>query len=407
MKKNLFIFMAISFMACSSPVTERIKMAEKGKLAPQISFAKVISGGMTSIKGWEDFKRKAVVMEFWSTECEPCVDNIPHFNDLTEKFKGKPVVFLSITEDSADMVRKFMKTHEIKGIVAVESGSEINKKFRVRGIPYTVLINRKGEVVSFTYPSMVTEKTISDLISGKALSGSEPMPRMSAPTHKNAISFFSINISSGAPSFSSGNAMFEVNGIRLSHIISSVMSNTTHGVEYQDVPKVLLSTKYKLIASIKPIEGANDKLRLRELIIAGINGALPLKISVANQNEKVYLLKKADGVKSNLVKASIQSPRSKSVRVSKKKRSIEAKGFPVVDLAKILEKWLKIPVLDDTGLDGRYDYKFKTGTFDIKSINKTLKEKLGLKLIESRRNVDMTKVRGFKLSAKKNISRGE
>ena len=167
MKKILFMFMTVALVACSGPVAERVEIAQKGKLAPQISFAKVISGGMTAIKGWEDFKGKAVVMEFWSTDCEPCVDNIPHFNNLIEKFKEKPVVFLSVTEDSADIVKKFMKTHKMKGLVAVEAGAEINKKFKVRGIPYTVLINRKGEVSAFTYPSMVTEKTIENLISGK------------------------------------------------------------------------------------------------------------------------------------------------------------------------------------------------------------------------------------------------
>ena len=64
-------------------------------------------------------------------------------------------------------------------------------------------------------------------------------------------------------------------------------------------------------------------------------------------------------------------------------------------LAKILEKWLEVPVLNKTGLKGGYNYKFETKISDIKSINKVLKKELGLELVKSRSNVDITKVQGL------------
>ena len=400
MKKILFALTILSLIACANPAGDRVKIAKKGKLAPQISFSKVISGDMSAIKGWEDFKGKAVVLEFWSTKCEPCVANIPHFNKLIEKFKDKPVVFLSITNEPADMARQFMKTHEMKGIVVAEADAEISKKFRVLGIPYTVLINRKGEVAAFTYPSRVTEKTIEDLISGAALPSSEPGTKISALTNKDAISFFSINVSSGAPSLSYGDSMFEVNALSLSYIIPLIMDNT-HGVEYKDVPKALLSQKYRLSASIKSIKGTDDKQRLRDFIVAGINGALPLKIRVSKRNKKVYLLKKRGELKSGLVKVPVRFSISKNTGFSDEEMSIEGKGLLIIDLAEVLEEWLEVPVLDETGLIGRYNYKFRTEVFDIKSINKALTEELGLKLVKSRRKVDITEVQGFKFPVKK------
>ncbi|MCK5582194.1 MAG: redoxin domain-containing protein [Elusimicrobiales bacterium] len=401
MKKILFIFVGVSLMACSGPVAERTKIAQKGKLAPPVSFSKVISGGMSSIKGWEDFKGKAVVMEFWFTDCKPCVENIPHFNNLIEKFKGKPVAFLSITGDSADTVKKFMKTHEMKGLVAVEVDAEINKKFKIRGVPSTVLINRKGEVASFTYPSMVTEKTINNLIAGgKIVASRELMSTCSAPASKAS---FSISASSGAPSFSSSDTRFEAKGISLSQSISYLMNDVAHGVEYKNVSKEQQSEKYNILSSIKFIKGSDNKVRLREFVIAGIKGSLPLRISLSNENKEVYLLKKNGKSKSGLVAKSSGSS-SCSTSSSDKEMSIEGTGVPIVRLAKVLEKWLKVPVLNETGLTGGYSYKFKTKVSDVKSINKALTEELGLKLIKSHSNVTMAKVEGIKFASKKKIS---
>jgi uncharacterized protein (TIGR03435 family) len=59
------------------------------------------------------------------------------------------------------------------------------------------------------------------------------------------------------------------------------------------------------------------------------------------------------------------------------------------DLAKSLEKWLGVPMLDETGLEGGYDYDFKTAVFDRKSVSDALTARFGLELVEASREVEV------------------
>src|SRR5437870_3097657 len=49
-------------------------------------------------------KGKAIVLEFWATWCGPCVDSIPHLNELVDKFAGRPIEFLSVTDEDSAVV---------------------------------------------------------------------------------------------------------------------------------------------------------------------------------------------------------------------------------------------------------------------------------------------------------------
>ncbi len=169
MKKIFLITAALGLAACGEPAdktpAERPATVKLGALAPQIKLETVVSGG-AAINGWEDLGGKAVVLEFWGTYCDPCLENIPHLNDLAEKFKDKPVAFISVSRESEQDVKDFLKEHRMSGIVAADA-PEVYNSFRVRGIPHTVLLDKEGRVAAVTYPSEVSEKTIEDLLSGK------------------------------------------------------------------------------------------------------------------------------------------------------------------------------------------------------------------------------------------------
>jgi len=58
---------------------------------------------------------KAVVLEFWATWCAPCVAAIPHLNELATQFKDRPVVFLSVSDETPSVVEAFLQKHPIDG----------------------------------------------------------------------------------------------------------------------------------------------------------------------------------------------------------------------------------------------------------------------------------------------------
>lgn len=170
MKKILLLAAAAALAACGKPADKapsaRPAVVKVGELAPQIKLENVVQGGPAAINGWEDLGGKAVVMEFWGTYCDPCIENIPHFNELAGKFEGRPVVFLSVSREPVDEVREFLKEHPMKGLVAADAPTAF-KNFRVMGIPHTVLLDKDGRVLRVTYPADVDEGVIEGLLAGK------------------------------------------------------------------------------------------------------------------------------------------------------------------------------------------------------------------------------------------------
>src|ERR1700679_2534416 len=118
------VFVAIAVMSCAiayeSFATADIIGPKRGDMPPPLVVSQIIQGPVPKEVSWDKLKGKVVVLEFWATWCGPCIKAIPHLNDLAEQFKGKPVVFISVTSENEDVVRFFLKKHPMKTWVGLD-----------------------------------------------------------------------------------------------------------------------------------------------------------------------------------------------------------------------------------------------------------------------------------------------
>ncbi len=399
MKKILTVFLTAVFAAGAALQLRAAEVAgaapasvKIGQPAPQIK-EKILKGGLKALENWDDLKGRAVVLEFWDIDCPPCVGNIPHLNGLVEKFKDRPVVFISLSKNSEGEIQEFIKTHEMKGNIAAEARGAF-KSFKVNSIPHTVLIDTASVVRSFTYPSEVTDKTIEDLLAGREIAGLDYSSEESPGVAADAKSYFSISPSSGGLSLSYSDSKYRADGMTLSYAIEVAMRGV-HGVDYKDVPASLLDGKYDISAGVTLTSG-DDSARLRALVIAGLNGAFPFHMAEAGRVRKVYLLKKTGEARPGLVAASGMGG-SRQGRHSKDKATLAATGINMNELCRELENWLATPVLDETGAgDAQYDLALLAAPVNYGTVNAALKEKLGLELAEASREVEIIEVTGIK-----------
>ena len=95
---------------------------------------------------------KTVVINFWSTWCPPCVEEMPMFSEAQTAYKDKNVVFVGIAADQADNVKAFLQKTPVNYLIAVggQPAFELSKALGNRhdAIPYTVMINAKEGVTS-------------------------------------------------------------------------------------------------------------------------------------------------------------------------------------------------------------------------------------------------------------------
>jgi thiol-disulfide isomerase/thioredoxin len=89
-----------------------------------------------------------VLLDVWATWCEPCRDALPMYENLAKHYgsRGLKVYALNVDEDTR-AIPAFLKEAKVSLPVLLDSNAEVaDKVLRVRLMPTTVLIDRKGMV---------------------------------------------------------------------------------------------------------------------------------------------------------------------------------------------------------------------------------------------------------------------
>ena len=103
------------------------------------------SGNKINLK---DYQGKLVIINFWATWCTPCKKEMPSLDALYQdsNFKNLEVLAVNMEEPNKLKTKKFFSELNIKKIkIFFDNDLNFVKKFKLRGVPTTVLINKKGE----------------------------------------------------------------------------------------------------------------------------------------------------------------------------------------------------------------------------------------------------------------------
>ncbi|MFB9863675.1 TIGR03435 family protein [Rufibacter immobilis] len=88
-----------------------------GEAAPGITFPTVLNGASRFLQ-LADLKGKAVLLEFWATWCGPCVQAMPHLQELQQQFKDRLQV-ITVTEETEQRIRRFLVNRPSQLLFAV------------------------------------------------------------------------------------------------------------------------------------------------------------------------------------------------------------------------------------------------------------------------------------------------
>ena len=96
-----------------------------------------------------DFKGKPVVINFWSSTCQPCKDEMPLLETQWERVQQQGVVFLGIdVEDTSSDGLTFLKQHGATYTSVIDSGGSTLVSYGVTYTPETIFIDSSGKVMS-------------------------------------------------------------------------------------------------------------------------------------------------------------------------------------------------------------------------------------------------------------------
>lgn len=120
-------------------------------------FATTLTGADGKPMALAAYRGKPLIVNFWARWCGPCRTEIPELQKAYDKYKKQGLVVIGIgLENSPEAVRDFMKAYEMNYPVGLANDVNDTKGIWLMqtlgnqraGLPFTLVINRQGEIVT-------------------------------------------------------------------------------------------------------------------------------------------------------------------------------------------------------------------------------------------------------------------
>jgi uncharacterized protein (TIGR03435 family) len=417
-------FQKIVFVLCVCGFYENNAFAMAGMNGPKIGDAppplvlsETVQGPPPNEISWDKLKGKVVVLEFWNINCVPCVQAIPHLNELVEQFSNR-VVFISISEDNGDYLKKFLKRKPINSWVVLDGLlNPTRTAFDVYGIPHTVIVDASGKIAAITHPAALEANNLEEILAGKP--SGLPSPQLHSPDDGNvaAVTNHVVAVTNPAPTkvgisikgpfpkpdrgpfgrrgwdWSKSFPDFEAGKASLEDVIPA----------FFDISPKLVFAKTKLpegLYDVSAIAPPDKMPELKRQFADKLKTTFGVAIQTKKQNLKVYVM----------TACSTNAPGIKQVHRrgggGQRPGGFYLTGNKMDKIASFMENSLDRPIINETGLTGLWsvDVKWQMAESELNSdsnpdpdkVIKAIREQLGLELTSTNRTLDVLEITGPK-----------
>ncbi|MBR7553153.1 TlpA family protein disulfide reductase [Allobacillus sp. GCM10007491] len=99
-------------------------------------------------KQLQDFKGKKVFVNFWATWCPPCRKEMPHMQEIQDKYENVEIVAVNAlhSESSVDQVREFVEERDLTFPILLDESGEVTLRYQAMSMPVTYFVNSEGVI---------------------------------------------------------------------------------------------------------------------------------------------------------------------------------------------------------------------------------------------------------------------
>ena len=140
----IFIFLLSNSLAAETSGLKNLVINKELKKYDSLTFL----DDKNSKLNINDYKGKLILLNFWASWCAPCKKEMPSLDllQVNENLNNLKIFPINVGHDNFEKASKLFEDLDIKNLkIYFDSPITLAKKFRLRGIPTTILINKSGE----------------------------------------------------------------------------------------------------------------------------------------------------------------------------------------------------------------------------------------------------------------------
>lgn len=114
-----------------------------------------------------DYKGQYIVLNFWNSTCEPCVNELPYFEKAMKKYEGR-VTFLMVNivdgnNETRDSALKYLKDNNLDIKTIFDDHYDARVNYKVTSLPRTIFID-KNRLIQKDIKIEMTEEMLEEQI---------------------------------------------------------------------------------------------------------------------------------------------------------------------------------------------------------------------------------------------------
>jgi thiol-disulfide isomerase/thioredoxin len=172
MKKNIVVYSVIGLLFATSGLYFGMKQAATPALLNSpvdILFAQSLPDTKGATQALAQWKGKPLVVNFWATWCSPCIEEIPELSVLQREIAPQNIQIIGIGIDTTSNITDFSLKHPVAYPLynAGMNGTTLLSQFgnQAGGLPFTLLIDKKGQIKKTYRGRLQMEELRKDLTS--------------------------------------------------------------------------------------------------------------------------------------------------------------------------------------------------------------------------------------------------
>ena len=141
---TIFIFLMLSSFSLEASEIKNLIIYEEPKKYDNLSF---LDDKNNELK-LNSFKGNVILLNFWATWCAPCKEEMPSLDLLEEnkELNNLKIFPINVGKDNLNKASSFFNNLKIRNLnLYFDNPQTLAKKLSLRGIPTTILFNKKGD----------------------------------------------------------------------------------------------------------------------------------------------------------------------------------------------------------------------------------------------------------------------